>query len=111
MIIEKHLTINQHNQGTAVECLAACTALSKQQIKSAMQKGAVDFIQKPFRDQDLLDRIRDALETDEMMDPASKDSALETYEAAKDKVKEEAGEAAAEPAGEAAEQLKEEASP
>ncbi len=31
----------------------------------AMQKGAVDFIQKPFRDQELLDRIRDALETDE----------------------------------------------
>jgi len=30
----------------------------------AMQKGAVDFIQKPFRDQDLLDRIREALETD-----------------------------------------------
>lgn len=32
----------------------------------AMQKGAVDFIQKPFRDQDLLDRIRDALKTDEL---------------------------------------------
>jgi len=31
----------------------------------AMQKGAVDFIQKPFRDQELLDRIREALETDE----------------------------------------------
>ncbi len=31
----------------------------------AMQKGAIDFIQKPFRDQDLLDRIRDALKTDE----------------------------------------------
>ncbi|MGB5469684.1 MAG: response regulator transcription factor [Woeseiaceae bacterium] len=31
----------------------------------AMQKGAVDFIQKPFRDQELLDRIRDALATDE----------------------------------------------
>ena len=30
----------------------------------AMQKGAVDFIQKPFRDQDLLDRIREALRTD-----------------------------------------------
>ncbi|MEJ2171681.1 MAG: response regulator transcription factor [Woeseiaceae bacterium] len=30
----------------------------------AMQKGAVDFIQKPFRDQDLLDRVRDALMTD-----------------------------------------------
>lgn len=31
----------------------------------AMQKGAVDFIQKPFRDQELLDRIREALETDQ----------------------------------------------
>ncbi len=30
----------------------------------AMQKGAVDFIQKPFRDQDLLDRITEALRTD-----------------------------------------------
>jgi RNA polymerase sigma factor (sigma-70 family) len=30
----------------------------------AMQKGAVDFILKPFRDQELLDRIRDALMTD-----------------------------------------------
>lgn len=30
----------------------------------AMQKGAVDFIQKPFRDQELLDRVRDALMTD-----------------------------------------------
>ncbi len=30
----------------------------------AMQKGAVDFIQKPFRDQELLDRIREALTKD-----------------------------------------------
>lgn len=30
----------------------------------AMQKGAVDFITKPFRDQDLLDRINQALEQD-----------------------------------------------
>ncbi len=30
----------------------------------AMQKGAVDFIQKPFRDQDLLDRIGEALKMD-----------------------------------------------
>ena len=28
----------------------------------AIQRGAVDFIQKPFRDQELLDRINDALE-------------------------------------------------
>lgn len=31
----------------------------------AMQKGAVDFIQKPFRDQELLDRIGEALETEQ----------------------------------------------
>ena len=31
----------------------------------AMRKGAVDFIQKPFRDQELLDRIRKALATDQ----------------------------------------------
>lgn len=31
---------------------------------NAMQKGAVDFIQKPFRDQELLDRVREALLTD-----------------------------------------------
>lgn len=30
----------------------------------AMQKGAVDFIPKPFRDQDLLDRINQAIEKD-----------------------------------------------
>jgi RNA polymerase sigma factor (sigma-70 family) len=31
----------------------------------AMQKGAVDFIQKPFRDQDLLDRVHEARKTDQ----------------------------------------------
>ncbi len=31
----------------------------------AMQKGAVDFIQKPFRDQELLDQISEALKTDQ----------------------------------------------
>jgi FixJ family two-component response regulator len=30
----------------------------------AMQKGAFDFLQKPFRNQDLIDRIRSALELD-----------------------------------------------
>jgi len=30
----------------------------------AMQNGAVDFIQKPFRDQELLDRINEAMEQD-----------------------------------------------
>jgi FixJ family two-component response regulator len=33
----------------------------------AMQAGAVDFIQKPFRDQDLIDRINRALEKDRDM--------------------------------------------
>ena len=33
----------------------------------AMQAGAVDFIQKPFRDQDLIDRINRALEKDREM--------------------------------------------
>jgi FixJ family two-component response regulator len=32
---------------------------------SAIQHGAADFIQKPFRDQDLLDRINKALEQDQ----------------------------------------------
>jgi FixJ family two-component response regulator len=31
---------------------------------NAMKSGAADFIQKPFRDQDLLDRIHKALEQD-----------------------------------------------
>ena len=31
----------------------------------AMKSGAIDFIQKPFRDQDLLDRIHEALARDE----------------------------------------------
>ncbi len=31
---------------------------------TAMKSGAVDFVQKPFRDQDLLDRIHQALERD-----------------------------------------------
>jgi two-component system response regulator FixJ len=31
----------------------------------AMKKGAVDFIRKPFRDQELLDRIQEALNLDE----------------------------------------------
>ncbi len=31
----------------------------------AMQEGAVDFIQKPFRDQELLDRVQEALTTDQ----------------------------------------------
>lgn len=33
----------------------------------AMQKGAIDFIEKPFRDQELLDRIGIALRTDQAM--------------------------------------------
>ena len=41
----------------------------------AMQKGAVDFIQKPFRDQDLLDRVREALVTDEVQRRKSQEHA------------------------------------
>ena len=33
----------------------------------AMQAGAFDFLQKPFRDQDLLDRIQRALQHDSQM--------------------------------------------
>jgi len=33
--------------------------------REVMQKGAVDFIQKPFRDQELLDQISEALKTDQ----------------------------------------------
>ncbi len=41
----------------------------------AMQKGAVDFIQKPFRDQELLDRIGDALKSNQAMRSAMAESA------------------------------------
>ena len=41
----------------------------------AMQKGAVDFIQKPFRDQELLDRIGEALKTDQERRSAQKQKA------------------------------------
>ncbi len=40
----------------------------------AMQAGAMDFIQKPFRDQDLLDRINQALEKDTANRMALKES-------------------------------------
>lgn len=40
----------------------------------AMRKGAVDFIQKPFRDQELLDRVREALETDQVRRAAHEQS-------------------------------------
>ena len=41
----------------------------------AMQKGAVDFIQKPFRDQDLLDRIGEAIKTDRERREAQRENA------------------------------------
>ncbi|NOX69679.1 MAG: response regulator transcription factor [Gammaproteobacteria bacterium] len=41
----------------------------------AMQKGAVDFIQKPFRDQELLDRIGEALKSDREMRSAREEKA------------------------------------
>jgi FixJ family two-component response regulator len=45
----------------------------------AMQAGAMDFIQKPFRDQDLLDRINQALE---------KNAAMRTLLGEKNKIRE-----------------------
>ncbi len=41
----------------------------------AMKSGALDFIQKPFRDQDLLDRIHQALERDEQRRDDNRDVA------------------------------------
>jgi len=41
----------------------------------AMQKGAVDFIQKPFRDQELLDRIGEALKADQQRRSAREEKA------------------------------------
>jgi RNA polymerase sigma factor (sigma-70 family) len=41
----------------------------------AMQKGAVDFIQKPFRDQELLDRVGEALKTDQELRSAREEKA------------------------------------
>jgi len=41
----------------------------------AMQKGAVDFIQKPFRDQELLERIGEALKTNEELRTARDEKA------------------------------------
>jgi FixJ family two-component response regulator len=42
----------------------------------AMQKGAVDFIQKPFRDQELLDRVGEALKTDQERRSAREEQAV-----------------------------------
>jgi len=41
LIVEQHLVIDEHNQGNAVDCLHSVCGLSKQQIKSAMAKGAL----------------------------------------------------------------------
>jgi RNA polymerase sigma factor (sigma-70 family) len=41
----------------------------------AMQKGAVDFIQKPIRDQELLDRVSEALTTDQQRRSAREEKA------------------------------------
>ena len=46
----------------------------------AMQKGAIDFIQKPFRDQELLDCIQKGLATDrESRDARDKRSEIEDH--------------------------------
>lgn len=41
----------------------------------AMQKGAIDFIQKPFRDQELLDSISEAVKTDQQRRSAREEKA------------------------------------
>jgi two-component system response regulator FixJ len=41
----------------------------------AMQKGAFDFIQKPFRDQELLDRVSEAMKTDREIRSAREEKA------------------------------------
>jgi two-component system response regulator FixJ len=41
----------------------------------AMQKGALDFIQKPFRDQELLDRVSEAMKTDREIRSAREEKA------------------------------------
>ena len=47
----------------------------------AMQKGAIDFIQKPFRDQELLDRIGEAVKADQ-----EKRTAREEQHAVRDRI-------------------------
>jgi len=47
----------------------------------AMKKGAFDFVQKPFRDQDLLDRVNHALQQDnsQRQETADKDEVLQRW--------------------------------
>jgi len=47
----------------------------------AMKKGAFDFVQKPFRDQDLLDKVNHALQQDvtQRQETADKDEVLERW--------------------------------
>jgi len=47
----------------------------------AMKKGAFDFVQKPFRDQDLLDRVNHALQQDGSLrqETADKDEVLQRW--------------------------------
>ena len=47
----------------------------------AMNKGAFDFVQKPFRDQDLLDRVNHALQQDSSLrqETADKDEVLRRW--------------------------------
>ena len=47
----------------------------------AMKKGAFDFVQKPFRDQDLLDKVNHALQLDnaQRQETADKDQVLQRF--------------------------------
>ncbi len=65
MIIEKHLTVTEKTDGNALNVLADSTDLSKQQLKSAMQKGAV-WIERDNKIQRLR-RGKKQLQTDDKL--------------------------------------------
>ena len=53
-----------HEQGAVLPIIFITGHGDVPMAVEAMQNGAVDFIQKPFRDQELLDRINEAMEQD-----------------------------------------------
>ena len=63
--LELHETLSR--DGIAIPLLFITGHGDVPMAVEAMQAGAVDFIQKPFRDQDLIDRINRALEKDREM--------------------------------------------
>jgi two-component system, LuxR family, response regulator FixJ len=60
--IELQETLNQ--QGAVIPVIFITGHGDVPMAVEAMQAGAFDFLQKPFRDQDLIDRIQRALEKD-----------------------------------------------